>query len=93
MGNVRTRGTRTEQHEGSLALARLKARLREQHERLQGFDRGLINIKLQASAPCILLAHSDGSIVSTEMGCISESVRLIGRARVVNDQTYLALTA
>jgi len=76
------RGMRTQEHEGLLALACLEARLREEHESLQGLDRGLVNVKLQARAPRIVLANSHGIVVSTEMGCISWTFSLIGAARV-----------
>lgn len=36
----------TQQHEGFFALAQLKTCLRQQHERLQGLDGGLVNVKL-----------------------------------------------
>jgi hypothetical protein len=74
---------RTQQHEGLLALARLEVRLGQEHKGLQGFDRGLINIKLQPGAACIFLANSYCRIITAEMGCISWKVRLIAVIEVM----------
>lgn len=74
---------RTQQHVRLLALAQLEIGLRKQHQRLQGLDGGLINVELQARAACILLADSDGRIVSAEMGCISGYGELIGDTKVM----------
>jgi hypothetical protein len=89
----RRESQRTEQHEGLLALACLEARLSKKHERLQSLYRWLINVKLRAGTPRILLAHSDGGIVPAEMRCISGEVSLIGAVKSCDGRAYLALTA
>lgn len=81
--NCPSEAIRTEQHEGLLALSGLEVRLGQQHERLQGLDSGLINIELQAGAPCILLTEPDGGIVTSNIGGISWHVRLIAAIAVM----------